>query len=251
MTEAFSNVRVMYTAASPTTKSHNKKLDMQVHGNEKLSVWGLTQYIKDLCENWQMKPELEFIRCNLELIVIPIINVSGYDANTRVNANGVDLNRNFPEGWKSSDPASVNYSGPEPASEVETQLMMSFIEENNNAEYMIDFHNFYQRESRVLWTPTNKVETKQIAMNTIATVARKWRQEYDFVPKTEPFGYVSSLAAATMFRWAESIGMKTILAETARQIDYAPNAKHYDDLASKLSVDYLGNILVTIAKSFI
>ena len=45
---------------------------------------------------------------------------------TRHNANGVDLNRNFPYRWQPQD--GVYESGPGPASEAETQVMQRFIE---------------------------------------------------------------------------------------------------------------------------
>ncbi|HEV7844739.1 MAG TPA: DUF2817 domain-containing protein [Thermoleophilaceae bacterium] len=52
-------------------------------------------------------------------------NPDGSAANERHNANGVDLNRNFPYRWQEQD--GVYESGPGPASEAETQVMQRFI----------------------------------------------------------------------------------------------------------------------------
>jgi beta-N-acetylhexosaminidase len=53
-------------------------------------------------------------------------NPDGTAASSRHNANGVDLNRNFPYRWQPQD--GVYESGPGPASEAETQAMQRFIE---------------------------------------------------------------------------------------------------------------------------
>jgi beta-N-acetylhexosaminidase len=53
-------------------------------------------------------------------------NPDGTAARARHNANGVDLNRNFPYRWQPQD--GVYESGSGPASEAETRVMQSFVE---------------------------------------------------------------------------------------------------------------------------
>lgn len=80
------------------------------------------------------------------LKVIPQLNPFGYDHDFRQNANGVDLNRNFPCGWESYEggddvyqPWDFDYKGPAPASEPETQIVIRLMEEIKPV-VLLDFH---------------------------------------------------------------------------------------------------------------
>ena len=62
----------------------------------------------------------------VQLWLLAAANPDGTAADTRQNAHGVDLNRNFPYDWQPiSDP--TYYSGPRPASEPETRALMALI----------------------------------------------------------------------------------------------------------------------------
>jgi protein MpaA len=62
------------------------------------------------------------------LWLVPNMNPDGAVRGTRVNANGVDLNRNFPFRWhRLGEPGSRYYPGPRPSSEPETRAIEAFI----------------------------------------------------------------------------------------------------------------------------
>jgi protein MpaA len=60
-----------------------------------------------------------------DLWVVPSFNPDGEAANTRGNAHGVDLNRNFPLGWRPL--TGVYYSGRHALSEPESRIMVRLL----------------------------------------------------------------------------------------------------------------------------
>ena len=63
------------------------------------------------------------------LWLIEDLNPDGHAADTRQNANGVDLNRNFPYRWRADGgPFDTYHSGSGPGSEPETQALACFVE---------------------------------------------------------------------------------------------------------------------------
>lgn len=97
------------------------------HGNEKSSTYILNRWIDTLEANADRIPG------NRTIIIIPNLNPDGYAANTRTNANNVDLNRNFPtSNWKQGvtmpdKSFNPNGGGSEPLSEPESRALANYI----------------------------------------------------------------------------------------------------------------------------
>jgi murein peptide amidase A len=71
---------------------------------------------------------LERTHPKADLWLVPVLNPDGLAADTRQNAHGVDLNRNFPSLWQHfGHPGSTYYSGPKPLSEPETRAARDLI----------------------------------------------------------------------------------------------------------------------------
>lgn len=66
----------------------------------------------------------------IDLWLVPSMNPDGAANGTHTNANGVDLNRNFPYQWrKIFQIGNEEYAGPMRASEPETKAMINFMRE--------------------------------------------------------------------------------------------------------------------------
>ena len=84
-----------------------------IHGDEDAGV-----AVVDLLRTMELSPKID-------LWLVPTMNPDGQTDRTRQNANGVDLNRNFPTQWSpSGDPGYWQYGGPSAASEPEIQAMV-------------------------------------------------------------------------------------------------------------------------------
>lgn len=63
-----------------------------------------------------------------KFLFIPSLNPDGQKSGTRTNANGVDINRNFPtENWELGE-KNRYFGGESPASEIETQFVKNVVE---------------------------------------------------------------------------------------------------------------------------
>ena len=76
------------------------------------------------------------------LWILPTINPDGDRAGTRGNAHRVDLNRNFPVGWRPADEDGTLSSGARAASEPETRGVLRFLRAVDPAA-VLSFHQAF------------------------------------------------------------------------------------------------------------
>ena len=102
-----------------------------VHGDEVEGVYVLEQLF-----TWLKAASFE-----LPLIILPLLNVDGHQAQTRTNANKVDLNRNLPtQSWALTDAADPqHFGGPAALSEPENVYLVQLLEKFTPG-LIISFH---------------------------------------------------------------------------------------------------------------
>ena len=102
-----------------------------MEGNEQNSSKLLSQWISNVDANPSRIPAYRTI------VIIPTINPDGFTADNRLNADGIDLNRNFPaNNWQTevTEPTAptvwTNDGGPYPLSEPESQALANYYTTN-------------------------------------------------------------------------------------------------------------------------
>lgn len=111
-----------------------------IHGNEKSSVLTMESWLDEL-ERYS-----ERIPIGRSIVVITTINPDGYSSNSRFNARGVDLNRNFPRADWSPNVSGPGYAnlinggGTSPLSEPESTTIATFIQQHR-PRLVLSFHS--------------------------------------------------------------------------------------------------------------
>jgi protein MpaA len=92
-----------------------------IHGDE--------QNTSVLARSLAVHINTETLPQNLTVIIVPDSNPDGLLAATRVNANGVDINRNFPsKTWRADYTEQRRFPGTQPSSEPETRAILDLLE---------------------------------------------------------------------------------------------------------------------------
>jgi len=113
-------------------------------GNE----YNTVQLAEQLMAHLDQHPEI--VPANVTLYILHDLNPDGvaraHSEQGRANANGVDLNRNWPANWQADWPRTgcwtqtIVTGGTGPASEPETKALMEFIE-NHHFDALINYHS--------------------------------------------------------------------------------------------------------------
>ncbi len=167
--------------------SRNIILFGSMHGNEYISTAFVMYMLDRYLLGYAADSTISGVSCREILdeytfVVVPMVNPDGVNiaqngpdaaknpdeisamtlretsyAGWKANANGVDLNRNFPYYWQSSStvtsPASAEYRGEYAGSEPETKALLAFIA-SVDFEAALSFHTF----GEVLYWADNKSE---------------------------------------------------------------------------------------------
>lgn len=213
-----------------------------IHGSEKGCAWTAAQFFNSMYR--QTDPHLQFLRRNVMFEVLPVANPYGFAHNQRKNASCVDLNRNFAQGFlPREDISSAEYGGPSPCSEVETQLITAFIEDNTDAQVVLDYHNMGSRYPLFFVYGQKDV---QLAYGVFAMLTEKWQAEYPELPKNRLIGYVRPNGNEGMFAdYLLEKNLWPITLETPMRMPVIGKEK-YDAVSIRCALELFTNTLLAI-----
>ena len=126
-----------------------------IHAREWIGIELSVKFAQHILEHMAYDPLLNSALSKATLYMVPCANPDGFEfsrthysfwrKNRRHNVDGsfgVDLNRNFSEGFSPNKNASSNvYSGPQAFSEPETLALKNFVEDHPNITIALDYHS--------------------------------------------------------------------------------------------------------------
>jgi len=118
------------------------------HGNEWPSSEIPIDLAQYLCQNYGSIDSVTNLVNNREIWIMPMFNPDGHEAQSRYNANGIDLNRNYGYMWIGEGGDVVQYGQPE------TQAMFGF-NQLHNFVLGLSYHTYGEVVNYIWnWTPT-------------------------------------------------------------------------------------------------
>lgn len=196
-----------------------------VHGYERSSVMSLYSTCKALIESEHMGSK---VLQRFTVKVVPIVCAWGYDNNSRINEDGVNINRNFDSSsWEQTE-TGADYSGPSAGSEDETKAVQGWIDANTGAALYVDWHNSnFTSEiscSLMVSTDSDAQATKMAFLLAMNDIIPRWRDVRD-IPSSSIFAYTGlSTASGSSISYATDKGIRAMTFETSWNV--ASSGKH-------------------------
>jgi predicted deacylase len=142
------------------------------HGNEKGGPIDFYMAFSQMLSGWRNNELLMGLLMNATYKIIPVLNPKGVNTTSRYNARSVDLNRNFRYLWA----AGAN-AGASALSELESQLLSTWLTKNNHAMLYIDHHQTYGEGCESYVTTANE-NVRMVYASVARTLRNVWLNDY-------------------------------------------------------------------------
>ena len=233
-----------------------------VHGIEKASAYSLLHLFKDMVNNWKSSDVLEYLRWNVKFEFIPMVNPWGFQNLATKNANGVNINRNFPISWVAiEDTNDTYYGGAEPLDQIESQYIKKLIEDNKDAITFIDYHTTgYQlrpvEESIFTYLEFSKLpnglynDTLYKCASSFAEYCnRHYPVDYELndLDTTKNYGYILQVETGRTHAYSSTLGVLGHCIECATNLPSETST--FTSKCQKANVRTIGEWLIEVVKA--
>jgi len=136
--------------------------DGGIHAREWISPATVLYMLNELVTGYGVDTEITSLVDSLDIFVVPVFNVDGYEftynsnrmwrktrrPNPGSSCVGTDPNRNFDDHWgeigASGNPCDETFYGSGPFSEVEVKAVADYLSQNTNIQAYFNFHSYSQ-----------------------------------------------------------------------------------------------------------
>lgn len=215
-----------------------------------------------ICENWSTDDNLFELRFVPSFYVFPCQGSWGVEQGTRVNYNGVDLNRNMPTSeWVESGSGTNTYTGPTAGSEYESKILIHYLDEIK-PNIVIDHHNSSLATAESLIYCISHFQLgNDVATHFIEIISKKWQQQYPNVfgsDTTKVYGFVEKPSGqGKRSQYASEHGMLGITYESQAYLCYSNNGQfdsenyeRYTTMVETLATDGFLNFLLRVLHTY-
>lgn len=227
-----------------------------IHGLERWGTYAIAHMMKAICNNPDNDHVFDYLRNGVEFVVVPIVNPWGYVNATQWNKRGVNICRNFGNGWSVSgaNAFTYDYEGANAFSEAETRHITKVLNENLDALAVIDVHN----HDITKWEDTYWIngvrsavcysDVVAIASNTIKRLTNSLKSNYN--KNFEGFaGYSEGITPrGSLQSQAVEYGLNAMVAECVDKL--VGEVQSGTPLTNQVNVEFYANLIAQIIKHY-
>jgi hypothetical protein len=162
--------------ANGLAEKHRLLIVCGTHGNEIATPFNAYLLAKLLCNPVDDDNAFK-LRSAFDIYIIPCLNGYGMYHLTRENANGVNINRNYPVAkWAVSGAGTEDYTGPSAGSEFETQVVMGATK-IIQPHVAVDHHN-YGKLKWQFYAMVSKANQARVIYQALAECSRAFAKSF-------------------------------------------------------------------------
>lgn len=208
-----------------------------VHGSERGVSYFLYEFLKEWLENPNVDSTLDSLLQNVHLIIIPIVNPSGFNALTYNNHNNININRNFPSHGS--------------LSQIETQIVKSILDSNSDMDFFFDAHNMFARDGLIGYSRTDDELFKTASVNVYKNMGSRLQKTFNYFPQERNHRWAFSGIAniGTVGKYVqEHLKVPSVLYEVPRSFDFGAHT-NFDEDITKFGAELTMNLIFSAIRS--